>query len=168
MPAEVAPHTIHASAVAICGAALLIRGPSRAGKSRLACALIARTTRRRPIVLIGDDRIQLHRGTGVLVASPHPRIAGFVERRGLGIVAMPWTGQAELAAIVDLGGGRDEAPRGWEDGCLDLLPHLVITEPEDAAVRAEIVLSWWAVYSAAAAPHPAAKADDAFLRCAKD
>lgn len=162
------PHTIHASAVAICGVALLIRGPSRAGKSRLACALIARTTPHRPIVLIGDDRIHLHRGRGVLVARPHLRIAGFVERRGLGIVAMPWAGQAEVAAVVDLEGDREEAPRGEENVRLDLLPHLVITEPDDAAVRAEIVLSWWAPLSAAAAPHPATKADGPFRRCAKD
>ena len=95
--------SIHASAVSIGGRGLLILGASRSGKSRLALALIAASRPACPIVLIGDDRILLSVGGGGLVARPHPRIAGFIERRGLGIVASPHAEKAPVAGFVELG-----------------------------------------------------------------
>ena len=94
---------VHATAVSIGGRAVLIVGPSKAGKSRLALALIDASTSRRRIRLIGDDRVLLSRYAGGLLAKPHPRTAGFLERRGLGIVAMAHEASAPVAGIVDLG-----------------------------------------------------------------
>ena len=159
MHSEAASHAIHATAVAIGGEALLICGPSRSGKSRLAVALIARASPSRPITLIGDDRILLHREGGRLVARPHPRTAGFLERRGLGFVAMPWIALAEVGGIVDLEHPSDKVLQGAEDGRLTGLPHLEISQPRDADLRADVVLVWWAARDAAKAPHPAGKAD---------
>lgn len=137
MPAERACRdlAIHASAVAIGGRALVIRGPSRSGKSRLAAALVGASTPQRPIVLLGDDRILLRKGTAGLVARPHPRIAGFIERRGLGIVAMPFTDRARVGAVVDLG------PSEPYDHLPENFPRLrIVIGSCNDAVR---VLDWW-------------------------
>ena len=178
---------IHATAVAIGDRALLIRGVSRAGKSRLALALIARSSPARPIRLIGDDRILLHRDADDLVARPHPRIAGFIERRGLGLVAMPWVAQARVGGIVHFrhaGAPKantdpicldraalsicpGSAPREPENNGLAGLPLLLVDDAEDH-VRADRVLAWWAALAAAWAQHSPAKADGRCLACAED
>ena len=170
MPAEaaLAPLAIHATAVAIGEKALLIRGTSRAGKSRLALALIARATPELPIRLVGDDRILLHPAAEGWVARPHPRIAGFVERRGLGLVAMPWVAQAPVGGIVDL--GPSSVPRArLKPACFDppRMPRLAVT-CADETERVELVLAWWAGLIASSAPHPAEKAGDVRLADAKD
>ncbi len=133
---------IHASAVSIGGRGLLILGPSRSGKSRLACALIAASRPTRPIVLIGDDRILLSTGRNSLVARPHPRIAGFIERRGLGIVASPHADEAPVAGYIEL-----DRPFASMASVRDLagsgLPNLAIARLDDARQAAIDVLDWW-------------------------
>jgi HPr kinase/phosphorylase len=155
-----ASFAIHATAVTIGDRALLILGASRAGKSRLALALIARATPAMPIRLVGDDRILLHSVAEGLIACPHPRIAGFVERRGLGIVAMPWVAQAKLGGVVGLR-SADAAHTRTEADFSDLLParipRLALACAADSE-RAERVLAWWAGLGATSAPHPPEKA----------
>ena len=134
MPAEPA-FAIHASAVAIGDRALLLLGASRSGKSTLAAELIARSASQRRILLVGDDRILLTRlGEGV-AARPHPRIAGFLERRGLGLVAMPWR---EAVAVAGLAILDHRAAPDWR-GNLPLLTLVNIDEVE----RCNAVLAWW-------------------------
>ncbi len=128
---------VHATAVAIGHRGLLLIGPSRSGKSRLALALIAATRPGRPIVLVGDDRIFLSTARHEVIARPHPRIAGFIERRGLGIVALPYRAAVALAAIVDLGA---PAARGAD---LPDLPTLVLAGIGDVAAARDAVLQWW-------------------------
>lgn len=128
--------TIHATAVAIRGGALLIVGPSKSGKSRLALALMGASTRRRPIRLVGDDRLVVSQTPFGLVAQPHPRIAGFIERRGLGIVAAPSVAEARVRALVSLG---DFAHAGIE---AENLPHLPLVGVE-YRIRCDAVLGWW-------------------------
>jgi HPr kinase/phosphorylase len=138
------PTAIHATAVAIERRGLLIVGPSKAGKSRLALALIEISTRRHRIRLIGDDRILLSPTAAGLVARPHPRIAGFIERRGLGIVAMPHAPSAPIVAIVDLG---EDAPSTALLAVRALggagLPALALAAPRGDAVRRDMVLRWF-------------------------
>ena len=128
---------IHASAVAIEGRAIVIFGAAGAGKSTLAAGLVAASTSYRPIKLIGDDRILLvpKRGGG-LAARPHPRIAGFIERRGLGLVAMRFTPEAPVVAVVDLG---DATAR---TAALQNFPVLSLLTIVDAACRVAQVLTW--------------------------
>ncbi len=128
---------LHASAVAIEGKALLILGRSRSGKSRLAATLVGCSSRRRHIALIGDDRILLTETARGLEARPHPRIAGFIERRGLGFVAIPWLERTVVAAVVRL----DEHAASDANGLANL-PTLALV-PSDEAVRAGVVLAWW-------------------------
>jgi len=61
MTASAPDATVHASAVRIGERAVLIRGPSGSGKSRLALELIlaARTGVIAPAELVGDDRVHL-------------------------------------------------------------------------------------------------------------
>ena len=129
---------VHATGVVVGSRALLIMGLSRVGKSRTACALIRASTPRRPIRLLGDDRILLRAtGRGVL-ARPHPRIAGFIEKRGLGIVAEAYVEQAEVAGLLmlrDVSGRATQIPRLLQN--FPCLTH-VYTDAGSGAV-----LSWW-------------------------
>ena len=88
---------IHATAVAIDGAAVLLRGPPGAGKSDLALRLIEDGAR-----LIADDQTLLRRADNrVLVRAP-ATIDGLLEVRGVGIVRVDPLDEAPLALIVDL------------------------------------------------------------------
>lgn len=95
-----APH--QATGVAIGGRGLLIEGRPGSGKSSLALALIDRGA-----VLIGDDGILLEARGGRVVASPHPRTAGKLEVRNLGLIELPAT-DAPLALVIRL---DPDAPR---------------------------------------------------------
>src|ERR1700736_5282813 len=79
--------SVHASAVLVGDRAVLIRGPSGSGKSRLAFDLIlaGRTGLLPPAVLVGDDRVHLDTSAGKLLVRPVPELAGLIEIRGLGI-----------------------------------------------------------------------------------
>ena len=88
---------VHATAVAIEGAAILLRGPPGAGKSDLALRLIDDGAR-----LVADDQTLLRRANDrVLVRAP-ATIAGLLEIRGVGIVRVDPLDEAPLALIVDL------------------------------------------------------------------
>ena len=85
---------LHATAVAIEGRAVLITGASGRGKSDLALRLIDRGAQ-----LIADDQVDLD---AALHAAPPPVLAGLIEVRGLGIVAMPFVAGIAVALVVDL------------------------------------------------------------------
>ena len=97
--------TIHASAVLAGSRAVLIRGPSGSGKSRLALALIqAGASAALPFVrLVGDDRVELEAAHGRLLVRPAPALAGLIEVRGLGIRRLPFEPVAAVGLVVDLG-----------------------------------------------------------------
>lgn len=105
MPRLVGEERIHASAIAIGEAGLLLRGPSGSGKSSLALALIGlaglggRFGR-----LVADDRTALTARAGRLIARPVAPLEGIVERRGLGLTPEPATPAAVIRLVVDLTG----------------------------------------------------------------
>lgn len=92
------PLNLHATCIAAGGRGLLIRGRSGSGKSALALQLIALGA-----ILVADDRtiVTPCPEGGPPIASAPPAIAGRIEARGLGILALP-AASARLAAIVDL------------------------------------------------------------------
>ena len=96
--------SIHASAVLIGERAVLIRGPSGSGKSRLAFELIlaGRAGQIPPTSLIGDDRVHLEVQEGRLIVRPSAALAGLIEIRGLGIRRMPYVTEAPIGLVVDL------------------------------------------------------------------
>jgi HPr kinase/phosphorylase len=96
--------SVHASAVLVGDRAVLIRGPSGSGKSRLAFDLIlaGRTGQIPPAVLVGDDRVYLDAAQGGLVVRPVGELAGLIEIRGLGIRRCDFAAQAIVGLVVDL------------------------------------------------------------------
>lgn len=100
--------TVHASAVLVGPRAVLIRGPSGSGKSRLALELIeaAGNGSLRFTRLVGDDRVHLEVVGGRLVVRPAEQLAGLIEVRGLGILRVAYEPSAVAGMVVDL----DDAP----------------------------------------------------------
>jgi serine kinase of HPr protein (carbohydrate metabolism regulator) len=96
--------SVHASAVLVGNRAVLIRGPSGSGKSRLAFDLIlaGRAGQIPTAVLVGDDRIFLKSAQGQLVVRPARELAGLIEIRGLGIRRCDFADQAIVDLVVDL------------------------------------------------------------------
>jgi serine kinase of HPr protein (carbohydrate metabolism regulator) len=96
--------TVHASAVKVGERAVLIRGPSGSGKSRLAFDLIlaGRSGQLPPAVLVGDDRVRLDTAGGELLVSAVPELAGLIEIRGLGIRRCDFVAEAVVALVIDL------------------------------------------------------------------
>ena len=104
--------SVHASAVLVGNRAVLIRGPSGSGKSRLAFDLIlaGRAGQIAPAVLIGDDRVHLEarreqfKGPpqGQLIVRPARQLAGLIEIRGLGIRRCDFADEAVVGLVVDL------------------------------------------------------------------
>ena len=88
---------LHATCIAIGGAGLLLRGPSGAGKSDLALRLIDGGA-----LLVADDQVLLAAEGGRLIARAPAALAGLLEVRGLGILAVPAAAQAPLALVADL------------------------------------------------------------------
>ena len=99
-----APHTIHASAVARDGRAVLLLGPPGSGKSDLALRLVAAGWQ-----LVADDRVVLTPVADGLIASAPARLAGLIEVRGVGIVPEA-THSAAVALALDLGRAPERLP----------------------------------------------------------
>ena len=101
---DAAGASVHASAVLVENRAVLIRGPSGTGKSRLAFDLIlaGRSGQIPQAVLIGDDRVHLDASSGQLVVRPARELAGLIEVRGLGIRRCDFADEAIVGLVVDL------------------------------------------------------------------
>lgn len=97
---------IHATAIALDGRAALILGPSGAGKSDLALRCILQGAwidgRHYLATLVADDQVIVDGSGGGLVARAHDAVAGRIEVRGLGIVAVPSVPAAEIGLAVEL------------------------------------------------------------------
>ena len=65
---------LHGSAVAFAGRGVLILGGAGTGKSALALALIGRGA-----ALVADDRVEIERRGGALIASAPAALAGLIE-----------------------------------------------------------------------------------------
>lgn len=88
---------IHGTVVALAGQGVLLRGRPGSGKSDLALRLIERGGR-----LVADDRVDLTLRRGRVVAAAPRALAGLIEARGVGIVAVPRRARAPLALVADL------------------------------------------------------------------
>jgi len=99
--------TGHASAVLIGARAVLIRGPSGSGKSRLALGLIeaARAGALPFARLVGDDRVHLESANGRLLVRAADALAGLIEVRGAGVLRLPYEPSAVVGLVADLQSG---------------------------------------------------------------
>jgi HPr kinase/phosphorylase len=96
---------VHGTALALGDKAALIRGPSGSGKSDLALRCVALP----PLAhiplraeLVSDDQVCCALKDGGIEVGPPPTIAGKIEVRGLGVLALPYRAAARLALVVDL------------------------------------------------------------------
>jgi serine kinase of HPr protein (carbohydrate metabolism regulator) len=135
--------TIHANALLIGSAGLLLRGSSGAGKSGLCRELVALAESRGLFArLIGDDRVTIANRNGRLVARPHPAIAGVIEERGVGIVSMAFEPAGVIRCVIDLCRADEPAPDRCPEPetmetslCGVMLPRLVARASEQGAAR---------------------------------
>jgi serine kinase of HPr protein (carbohydrate metabolism regulator) len=97
--------TVHATAVAIHGRAVLIGGRSGTGKSDLALRLIDRGA-----ALISDDYTHIRRVRDQAIAGPPATIAGKIEVRGVGVVEYEPVADVPVALFIDLDREPDRLP----------------------------------------------------------
>jgi HPr kinase/phosphorylase len=129
---------VHATAVAIDGGAILLRGPPGCGKSDLALRLIEGGAR-----LIADDQALLLRPDGhVLVRAP-ATIAGLIEVRGIGILRLDSLDEVRLALVVDLvpAGQIERLPEPQFETILGLAIPLLALAPFEASAAAKLRLA---------------------------
>jgi serine kinase of HPr protein (carbohydrate metabolism regulator) len=102
--------TVHASCVLVGRKAVLIRGPSGSGKSKLALELIeAGAGGILPFArLVADDRVRLFTAYGRLLAAAPEAIAGKIELRGVGIREVPYEPLGLVGLVVDLAAADSE------------------------------------------------------------
>lgn len=138
---------VHATAVAIEGDAILLRGPPGAGKSDLALRLIESGAR-----LLADDQALLCRAEDrVLVRAP-AAIAGLIEVRGVGILPVDALDQAPLTLVVDLvpPDQVERIPDNRFETVLGLAVPLIALAPFEASAAAKLRLAWRALAHGAA------------------
>ena len=129
---------IHATAIAIEGDAILLRGPPGAGKSDLALRLIDGGAR-----LIADDQALLRRaGHQVLVRAP-AEISGLIEVRGVGILRVASLDEAPLVLVVDLvtSAQVERVPDSRFEVIFGLAVPLIALAPFEASAAAKLHLA---------------------------
>ena len=88
---------VHGTCVDVGGTAVLLRGVSGSGKSDLALRLIDEGAR-----LIADDQVAVVASGGALIATAPPAIAGQIEVRGVGLLAVPTAASGRIGLVIDL------------------------------------------------------------------
>ena len=130
--------TVHASCVAIGGRGVLIGGASGRGKSDLAMRLIDRGAR-----LVSDDYTILCSSGGRLIASAPPAIAGKIEVRGVGLLAMEPLPEAPVCLLADLHAAPERLPEPGAVSFLGLaVPSVALAALEASApIKLELALA---------------------------
>ncbi|MEX0751358.1 MAG: HPr kinase/phosphatase C-terminal domain-containing protein [Xanthobacteraceae bacterium] len=156
--------TIHASAVLVGARAVLIRGPSGSGKSKLALDLIeAAQAGLLPFArLVADDRAHVEAVNGRLLVRPAKALAGLIEVRGLGVRKLPAEPVAVVGLVIDLAAGdaaRLPQPESNETAIEGVkLPRLAVASDQAALALVLALLQTAPGMSPASGPTPAAVA----------
>jgi HPr kinase/phosphorylase len=126
---------VHATAVAIGGRAVLLRGPSGSGKSDLALRLIDAGAR-----LVSDDYSKLQREDDTIVVRAPKPISGLIEVRGVGILKIEALAPAPLALIVDLVAPQhvERLPEPCSETIFGLAIPVVAIAPFEASAAAKL------------------------------
>lgn len=145
---EIPASSLHGVALVVRDVGVLIRGRSGAGKSRLAEELASAAQARGWFGrLVADDRVRIMARGGRVLMSPHPAIAGLVERRGEGIFPVDHEAAVVLRLVIDLvdrDRGQDQPPRYPEDEDTvaeiagHRVPRLAVAIGEEGAALAAI------------------------------
>ncbi|MFZ2018286.1 MAG: HPr kinase/phosphatase C-terminal domain-containing protein [Methyloceanibacter sp.] len=138
---------VHGTCVALGKRAALLRGPSGAGKSDLALRFLALSGEdEEKALLVADDQVFVgSNGSGELVASAPPTIAGKIEVRGLGIIEVPTLAEARLTLVCDLVGTKEVPrlpPHPWERTVIAGVPvPLIKLDPFEASAPAKLKMA---------------------------
>jgi serine kinase of HPr protein (carbohydrate metabolism regulator) len=137
-PVSLSSETVHATAVAIHGRAVLLGGRPGQGKSDLALRLIDRGA-----VLVSDDYTHVRRVDGRAIASAPPTILGKIEVRGVGVIELETAQDVPVALFVDLDAEPARLPEPGESrtvaGVSIPVAHLAGLEPS-APLKVEAAL----------------------------
>lgn len=137
---------VHATAIVIGECGVLILGEPGAGKSALAEKMMAEAAAAGSFTrLIGDDRVGLREVGERLLASPHPAIAGKIERRGSGIANLSFLEMVRINAVVQLERNPPRMPEELDESIEFegvVLPKLVLRHDQDLAGKAHLALDW--------------------------
>ena len=101
--AERTPRNHHATVILLGDRGVMVRGPSGAGKTVLALALLdwAKAANRFGR-LVSDDQVLLCLSGGRVIAEAPPTIQGLIELRGFGLARTPFENRAVIDLVVDL------------------------------------------------------------------
>ena len=129
---------MHATAVAIDGRGVLLRGPSGSGKSDLALLLIDAGGR-----LVADDQSELFRRGDALYARAPAAIAGLIEVRGIGLLRLETLAEAPIALLADLVAAEqiERIPARREERVLGVAVPLIALAPFEASTAAKLRLA---------------------------
>jgi RNase adaptor protein for sRNA GlmZ degradation len=129
--------TLHATAVALDGVAVLLFGRSGAGKSDLALRLIDRGWK-----LVADDRVVVFVVDGVPMARAPEQLAGLIEVRNVGIMDEPALAEAPIVMAIDLEQDSDRLPEPRVRQIAGVDVPLVAIDPfgESAVLKVERAL----------------------------
>jgi serine kinase of HPr protein (carbohydrate metabolism regulator) len=137
-PVSLSSETVHATAVAIDGRAVLLGGRPGRGKSDLALRLIDRGAS-----LISDDYTHVRRVDGRAIAAAPANILGKIEVRGVGVVELDAAQDVPVALFVDLDAEPARLPEPDESrmvaGVSIPVAHLAGLEPS-APLKVEAAL----------------------------
>jgi HPr kinase/phosphorylase len=143
---------IYGTCVALSGLGVLLRGPSGSGKSDLALRLIDGGAR-----LVADDQVELTLdAAGRVMARPPRPIAGLLEVRGIGILAMDAVRTAPVGLVVDLAPDDQVERLPREETCLllDRAIRRVALAPFHASTPAKLRLAVSRLSAGSLAPVP--------------
>jgi serine kinase of HPr protein (carbohydrate metabolism regulator) len=128
---------LHATTVAIDGLAVMIEGASGSGKSDLALRLIDRGA-----ALVSDDQTLVVRSGKTLLARAPTTIAGRIEVRGIGILAMPHVENVPVALLVRVDGAVERMPerRARRIAGIDVRQFAVDPFHASAPIKVELAL----------------------------
>ncbi|MBI2718522.1 MAG: HPr kinase/phosphatase C-terminal domain-containing protein [Rhizobiales bacterium] len=138
---------IHASCVAIGDHGVLLLGGSGSGKSDLALRLVDQagngiTKSQKETRLVADDQVVIRLAGDRLVGSAPAAIAGQLEIRGLGIVAVPFLREARIGLAVRLSDQASiERMPALEGSHFEILGRqlpMVFVDPTSASAPARI------------------------------
>ena len=129
---------LHATAIAIEGQGVLIRGPSDSGKSDLALRLIEGGAH-----LVADDRVDVACVLNYLSFSAPDNLKGLIEVRGLGVVNIGAVDNAALKLIIDLKPGEnvERLPEPKEEMLEGVAVPILELDPFEASAVAKIKLA---------------------------
>ncbi len=137
MSVRLSSETLHASCVALDGRAVLITGISGSGKSDLSLRLLDRG-----FTLVSDDQTIVRKQGDKLIASAPATIAGKLEIRGVGIVAMETVSDVPVALLVDLTSDIQRLPDdNRERPVLGVALPLVTVDAMTASAASKVALA---------------------------